>query len=482
LNKTLNILSGFDESLNLRFDKFINSEFFECQNYIKNFYYELIKFKNKNELLTSDKKLIFNNLYPGIKYKDTTFRKLSSELLKHIKKFLSYLEYENELYTSKINFSKQLKKRGFNEYALLELNKTEKEITNDVYSIKNLYNDFTIAMEEMTTPLKSIQFDELKHINKVEKKLITYTFIEFLDFYSHLLHQSKYIHKQTHNYYLLKPVLDFLKKHKNYIDNPYVILFYYKILIYTDQENISNYNNLKNLYFELLNRLNKTTINNIFAVLHSYINEKILEGDKKFLKDKGELFSNVLFQNNISLNINFVLIFLSVETFLQLKDFNKAEKIIEKFSASLPVNLKKDSINLCNAAIHFYKNEFGKTLELLSRIRSNEYFFNMKIKDFQLLIYIQTKSWENALSLIKTYKVFLKKNSKLADSYKLPPLNFCKACEYLIKMEVQYNSNLELKFVKLIKNNKYIAYKWWLEKKFKELNNNDKKNNKFIRK
>ncbi|HRE40292.1 MAG TPA: hypothetical protein PLG90_03085 [Ignavibacteria bacterium] len=477
MSKAIEILDKLNKTEIFRFEKFINSEYFEIQNYVRKFYFEFKKFLSIKKLTQNDKIEIYKKLYPTAKYNDITFRKLTSELLKLLKLFLAIQEFGNDKYGKKINYIRQLKKLNLNDLALREIKKLEYELSNDIYSIKNLHSDYSLALEEMITPIKSSQFDELKFINKVENKLLSYSISEFLDFYSHLLHQSKYIHKKTHRYLFLEYIMDFLKKNIDQV-NEYSILYYKKILLYLEPENISNYKELKTLFYKNLHKLNRTSVNNMFAVLHSYINDRILSGDKKYLKDKSELFAKVFFENNSPEKINFVILFIAVETYLQLRDFEKAKNLIDKWGLLLPESLQTDTVKLCNAALFFYNNKFGESLEALSKIKNNDYFFNMKIKDFRLMIFIENKDYENAIYLINTYRTFLTKESALSDLYKLPPLNFCKGCLYLISLEAKFNANIEFKFIKLLNNNKLIAYKWWLENKFNKLKKYDTKNNK----
>src|SRR5258708_7115628 len=98
-NILISLLSGLSEAELARFGEFLQSPYFNKTQYISNFYKEFKAqlFPAGNGEKTSagrignNRKEIFAKLYPGKKYNDSTFRKISSNLLKFLENFL-YIE------------------------------------------------------------------------------------------------------------------------------------------------------------------------------------------------------------------------------------------------------------------------------------------------------------------------------------------------------------------------------------------------------
>ena len=92
----------------------------------------------------------------------------------------------------------------------------------------------------------------------------------------------------------------------------------------------------------------------------------------------------------------------------------------------------------------------------------------MDIKSWTLKNYYELEYFEQAFSLIDSYKHFLTKNKSLSDHFRERHMNFLKFSEELFKIKSRINVKPDAGIKKHLDNTVNIVHKEWLSEKISE--------------
>ncbi|HQY20177.1 MAG TPA: hypothetical protein PLX80_04950, partial [Ignavibacteria bacterium] len=103
-NNLTELLRTFSVNETKEFREFLNSSYFNKRQAVNNLYDIIIKFHPEFDNESLSKQIIFEKLFPGKKYNDTSLRVLTHYLTDLAQKYLGYKRFEK----NKLEFKIQL--------------------------------------------------------------------------------------------------------------------------------------------------------------------------------------------------------------------------------------------------------------------------------------------------------------------------------------------------------------------------------------
>ena len=123
------------------------------------------------------------------------------------------------------------------------------------------------------------------------------------------------------------------------------------------------------------------------------------------------------------------------------------------------------------ALLNFEMRDYGKALEFLVKVRTEDFSYRLDIKLLQLKIYYEMNETESLLSLIDSYRHLLGKAKQLSDMFKNFHMNFIRYSEKLIRIRERGETD-ELENLKQeVLGPNVPTGKPWLLEKIEELTN-----------
>jgi len=117
------------------------------------------------------------------------------------------------------------------------------------------------------------------------------------------------------------------------------------------------------------------------------------------------------------------------------------------------------------ALLSFEMNDFEKALEFTGKVNYELFVFKYDIKLLLLKIFYEKNCYEEALSLIDSFKHFLSGNKTVSEYYRNNYMLFLKYYKELLNMKI-YNSTEDLELLKnKINSEKNLISKTWLLEK-----------------
>jgi len=462
-----------------QFRDFLRSPYHNSNKNVVKLFEEIKKFnpdfngEKAKKLLTKEK--IFKKLYPGKKYNDIVIRILFSDLIKLSEEFLTI---------------QSLRNNPFDEYGLLLRELNGKGIDNlykrtfkEAYSSINEYEDLRTKYQK----LFEYEMNYIDHhLQRSKQQLITENVLtrsEYLVCFF-ILELAGNINDLVINEKTFNARFDFnmayefinrfdfegfLKRMKEAGSLHYTImLIYINMIAATMKEDDESYYEFKTSVFENYDKLSRHEAYNLLNNLETCCLIRRKYNPHKYEMENYQVYKLMLSKNNYSYYgddmgfqrfKNILVNFTNLNKIAEVENF--VNIYINKVSPAIKDNLHKYSL----ALIEFSKRNFTNSLQIIQKIKFDHFILKYDVKNLTLRNYYELKYFENAYSLIDTYKHFLLKNKSVSEFFRERYLNFTRFLIALIKCSNK-KSGFEIEKLKneILNTQNVVSGAWILEK------------------
>ncbi len=467
------------------FEKFLISPYFKLGRDLMPLFRVIIRFHPDFQSEEFTEKNIFKEIYPGTEFgnkksKDI-LKTLSSSLLKMAEEFMVI---------SNLNRNRVLKNRIMLEELLdrdlVKYYEKYRETAEEELNFKDEISGQIILekyfLEAINTRYLSVKLDHLNYLKKAFKsgEYLTDYFIINLLRVAKLKSFSEIgsnIKSEGNITDLLLAELNMEEILKAYKDSPHYVFIgfhYFSYLCLINKCDTNYYSRAKEIFYtnkSKLSRLEKfffysdlLNIQNIgyqfvkFTASRTEIYELLVscieDGAYKFYE---ESYMQPGFYRNFILSA------------IYFKEFDMANKFIEKYSEELNPVYRKNMKYYSKAMISFGKADYEEALVNISKVKYDLVNFKVDVKMLSLKIYFELKLTEQAYSMADTFKHNLKTYKDIPKELNVSYFNFIK---YYIKLLNLINTadKEEAMYLKNeVEKERLIAQKNWLIEKFTAL-------------
>lgn len=477
-SKAILLLKTFSKEEIKRFSDFLLSPYFNTNSRVARLYDELKKHQPDFTGRTIEKKSLYKKLFPGKDYNEQVMKNLISELLRLEKEFLSIEHFNADTFNKSLGLLSQLSSRPVDplydkEIELFE----EKARTNETISVMLQYLLFQMEEINFTHNInRNRQSEVTDNIVKAGENLVIFFLKNILR-----LSVNVNINKFSFNTQVpvnladkllenlnIQSVLDYMDEHK--IGGAvHLKLLYYAMICNLRIDDDESYKIYKKLLYENMDSLKRDEAHIILHFLESICAQKINSGRVEFYKDLFETYELELAKNLITAKEDTPLTIMKFRniylTAMRAGKFEWAEKFINKYKNELHEENKKNIVELALAQLNFEKGGYGKTLEHLHKIKTDQIFFKIDVKVLNLMAFYELGHYESALSLIESFKRMLTSNTSLTKQYSQKNIAFANSVSSLIKTKSSYDEISAQMLKEKILNTEVIGNKGWLVKK-----------------
>ena len=474
------IIKTFSAAELKQFRDFLHSPFHNTNKNVIRLYEYLRKFspdfnrEKSRKLLTKEK--IFKKIFPGKKYNDIVLRILLSDLIKLSEEFLTY---------------QGLKNNTFDEYKLLMQELNIKGIDN-LY--KRIYKEaYNLVLDHDDIRTKYLKLFEYEmnfidfHLQRNKQQLITGNVMarsEYLICFF-ILELAGNIHDLVINEQTFNARFDFnlayefinrfdfdtlLRKMKVVGFKHYttIVIYINMIRALLNENDDQCYDDFKKTVFEYYDNFSKHEAYNLLTDLETCCLNRRKYDHRKYELEMYSVYQLMLSKNNYSYygeDMGLQRYKNILVNFINLRKFEEVEKFVNTYISKVSPEIKDNLYLYSIALVEFSKKNFTNALQLIQKIKYDYFTLKYDVKNLTLRIYYELKYFENAYSLIDTYKHFLIKNKVVSDFFRERYLNFINFMNALIKYNAG-NSNYIVEKLKddLLKTNNVVSRDWLLEK------------------
>lgn len=488
-HQLIELLKTLTEKEMMKLYKFLNSPYFNNSKRIITLFQILKKYYPEFENRNFTRENLFKSIYGKSQYNDSTFRNLMSDLLQLTLEFLklegiSKKEIESSFYVTQELFSRgtiDLLKTKLNsiDKILIDTNNHDSEyflnkcraetdhfyvnlLTNNVLKKQLVVAESEKLINGLVALLNYFILESIKHNDNLFNYSRTYNiksninkvnqFLEIINFENLIEYLKENSHSEIQ---IVELYFNLLKATTNFEDEKYY--FRLKESVFRS----SKYLGLNDNNF-LHSRLIDYCIKKINAGVYSSfdLNEEIFELYQIYVKNGFyETDSNSYLPFDAYRNV-----LMNCITTRKLKEM---EEFINNFSKKLlPKHI--DSIaSYSHALLHFEKKNFSKAMTYLNKIKFDQFVLKIDMKNLQLKLAYESEHYESAISIIDTYKHFLKNNTLLSENRIKMHNNFLNFTSKLIQYKFGSNKVYIPLLMDSLEKSKDVFDKNWLIEKTK---------------
>lgn len=451
------------------FEKYLDSPFFNSNETIKLLFSIVERCHPEYNQAQLEREHLFKKLYPKENFDDKKIRYALSDLTKLLEDYLLLLEFKKETILNKHFLLKSYSERNIEKYFLQTLEETTEWQQRSPYRNTDFYYHQYLLEENayLFTSKKQNRAIDSSLQNMVDNLDLFYI-AKSLRYYCEILNRK--------NILLVDYDLRFLGEIINHLNNRVfdhvpVIIIYYKILqTLINSQDEQHYHDLISLLEKHELHFPKAEIHDMYAFALNYCIKKINSGNIEYMKVLLELYKKLL-ENGLLFEGERLpqWYYKNIATLaVRLEDFEWAKKFIYDYKSKLASAHQENDFTFALATLNFSMKEYRKTLSLLINVEYTDVFYHLDSKSLLLRTYFELQDWEPMLSLITTFKMYLKRNKLISSNYGQTYLNFINVVNKLAQHKMGKNIDLE-ELRNGIESTKQIANIVWLQKKVAEL-------------
>lgn len=486
----LEILNSFNTKELKEFKKFLQSPYLNSNKKLFHLYIEIRKYLRKAGSTQITNEFLYNNLYPGRKYNDSTIRNLYADLIEASENYLMYAEFKNSakgmmgfgltplrLKNQKILFSKRIKSLE----KMISNNPIDSNYFMDKFSIENEKLNFNITFEK--TLKKQVIQKRIKQIDDSSVYLSVYFLIEIISRYVKIYIENEKFSLNTPAKFTSRLVKNF--------NFPRII---------TSLKNDDTCSSIANIYISLFNMLQniektwfykeyRKTVKKNSPVLSRYekgfhnsmlINYCIKKINDEYtgynfradlLEHYSELLENRYYRNELLNYLPSDLFRTILITSLNSSGFEWAKSFINTYINDVHEKERDNLFNHAYFLYYGYTGEYQKALDFMHKINLDKLIYKYDEHALKVKIYYEMGVIEPGLYSIRTFKAFLKNNPIVYGSRQRKYYNFLLYSEKLFHQKIGIKkTDLDFLYDK-IKKDRSVSNKQWLLTKIRDLLN-----------
>ena len=461
--KVIEILKTFSEKETKQFDSFLLSPYFNESRKLRTLYSALLDYYPDFDPDVMCEEKLSLKINPDLPYNKSTMKTLFFDLANCAEEFLKISNFR----TKSIKADDYLREEYFKRklYKLVDQN-TEKAIkqlnTEKDYTFEYFLNRFHVLTDMHNSLRTSKQHsnqdyikDSIKLLNErakyllyltIQELLIQNNLVNTLNLNFNISDEENFIYK-LFNKINIEEIVEFVISDMD--DKTSLVIFQLLLANFralADFENEDHYHEFKKLLINNIHLLKKEDINTYFIMLIKYCHMKPVDNKSGF-DFKKELFSiykyilaNKYYMMGIHDYFPIQLYRLVLKLGLDLKKFKWTLEFIKKYNPMLNSDCRLNMYNYSLAEYYFQKKRFDEALRYFHKIELNHFILRVDLKNLMLKTYYELDLFENALSLIDSYKHFLSNTEVLSDIEKRKCKYFILAVQNMIKYKTSIKS------------------------------------------
>lgn len=381
-----------------------------------------------------EKQIAFKNIF---KKEAFNYRKITdalSDLYLILKEFLLWQVIRSDGFKRDHTFAGILKHRGLHNEFFNETEKAKKKITDRkkmgswdyLYLLQLNYDAFyNVKSNKLNSGIDSLN-SSMINLDKLFLLMKLKIGAE-MKAREHILNENNEI-------FLLEEILNLAGNEQ--FNQEILIQIYCALLEMIRSKDVQSFKKFKNQFISNLHRIDDVETQIILLYLINFSAQKIREGNSKFYEEAFELYqlgleTGSLFEKGNFTPTRFINI---VDIACKLEKYNWAEQFIREREMLLPVDSKKDTVNMSLARIAFTRKEFGLTINILSKTIFKDIQFSNRAKALIIRSYYELGEEINLiLDFGLAFEKSLRRNKTLNPNVKNGYFNLIKMIRHLVK-------------------------------------------------
>jgi hypothetical protein len=478
----LTLLKSFSKKEMYRLHNFLSSPYFNSNKGALILFDEMRKRYPKFSSRKLESEYLYKLIFKDLPYKDVTMRNLYFRLGEMIEKFLKVENtLHNDLYLN-TRLLNEYNKRRQNKLFIKFLNDLEKKMRNKEEMGNDYFHAKFLVEAEKYNAQRIYNFKtkraNIRHkINCIDNSAVYLTINYIREMLSFYLNQSIILGKYnlSGNNTLVSGIIKYQnikeinKLFRDRIEHYFVLELYFGLWqCFYKFNDVKYYYEYKSLINKFARKLGTDEISFHYSKLITYCiyKQRIHSHSETFIKELLGVYDEFLKKDYYkNKKIDYIphelyrnILLLAIEN----GELKYAKEFIEKYSRKVEPQLRDKMYNFGSAYYLYYSGQFSKSLECLSDIVSENFYFRYDARHLQIANNIGLGNYSVIEKLVHEYMVSVDISDMMSDELKEKHYNYLNTVRKLVNF-IYGNNKIDPGFIKarILKNDK-IAKKQWL--------------------
>ncbi len=424
-SKLVALLRTFRVSELRRFEDFLESPYFNRSEGLLELFRVLKKTAPDFSAEKLDRYEVWDIAHPG---KPATEQDIATEmnaLLRQAEAFLGFEQYQNHESLRELHVLEAFERRPLEKNFRLQLKrihqKLDKETTQTEDHFWRRYQAAGIEVREMLN----------RQVRTYDANL--QEMVDYLDdFYliSRLRLTCEVINRQSilsgkYDTRLTGGLLTYLHNY-DHEKVPTMAAYYMVLRLLIGEAGADSFERLSQLLIHNATAFGDEAWRELFSYAQNYCIRQVRAGEAAYLEALHKLYRSALETGNILENgILSAWKYKNIASVgLRLSEFDWVEEFINKYKQNLPVDFRENAYSYNLADLHYHRGEYDKALRNLLRVEFTDVFYSLDTRKMMLMIYFEQGDTEPMLSLITSFRSFLRRNQLISEGNRAAYTNF----------------------------------------------------------
>ncbi len=443
-SKLIELLKTFSTKELREFNEFVVSPFFNKNAELVRFYEHLRSLAPAFAASKVTREAIFLALYPKDKYNDKQLNYLNNFLLKLAEQFIAYTRFKDNELTERYHLLEAYNQRNLDKHYQFIYNQTNKLLdewpnrNHEFYQLQYLLADIS---NRYFLKQQIRRYDD--RLQLAGDYLDQYYVVTKLKYCCEMLDRKMSIAAEYEVRFA--NVISKLVDDNAVLATPSIAIYHTILNMLLDMGNAEWFKKLVALTEEHKAYFPMEELKDLYSYAINYCIRRVNQGAPEFLE---ELFKQYL----KSLDAGTLMDggFLSPWAYknligvgLRLKKFDWTEDFIKDYNEKLSPEFRANALHYNLAELRYYQKNYDKALVHLNQVEFSDIYYNLDTKKMMLKIYYELDEIDALLSLLASFKMFLRRTKLISASNKVAYLNFVQALTLLSRKEKRVQPTLQ---------------------------------------
>jgi len=468
--KIIKFLKSLNQYEIKQFKDFVHSPSFNKNKNVTRLFDELKKSypKFKSDKLTEE--IIYKKIFPTEKFDYFKLKNIISDLFGLAKEFLSYTRFKKDHNAKNKYLLEELRIRNLDNifeqtYKAAVKQNEDTKIKDQIY----IYHKLNLTEELISFNAPKKPNENIHWQQEMLNIFIQYSLIKFLKFYDIMLHEERQ-NNYKYDMGMFEEVMKYIENNK-IDDNPTLLVYYNIILLEKDRKDKYFYE-LKSLKEKYKKELSASDRYMIFLHMNGHCAHMFNACSRTdFFREQFDLMKENTEDETRRLGKILYPDFLNeVKIGVRVNEFKWVEDYIKRFSEKLEEE-KESTLNFCYGFINYKKGNLDEALKLFSKTYFSIFIIKVQVKILQLQIYFEKEYFDQAISMIDTFRHYLKREKTIKENLRESFYEFLRLTNDLIRLRTNYYGSETDFYKEKLKNeirnmkNNQFGIKLWLNEK-----------------
>jgi hypothetical protein len=418
-----------------------------------------------------NKKVVWEKLYPGQKFKDIKLRRLSSDLTQLAFQFMYNESLKEEPQHQQIRLMDLMNQKKLDKHFRGLRRQFEKEM--EALPWQNApFHFYHFRAEEVRQAFlegPGLPFEDLSSLEQADFHLDCYYFSKKLKHYCDALGYESFLSLKAE----LSQADDLLDRIQQgpYLKVPAIKAYHLVATMLLKPEEEEHFFRLQDFLKNHAALFPPKELKTLYIHLNNYcIIKKINAGQGEFFN---HLFANyqLMLAHGLMLDEDQMAAqdYKNIITVgLQVKAYEWVEKFIQEYTNKLPATKQENALTYNLAKVYFAQRKYDQVIEQLREVAHSNHIYALGGKQILLKTYYETDEFLPLDSLIQSFRAYLRRNRVISKDVRNQYLNFLRFLKKLSYLAPHHKEKME-KLRKDIQDCDSVAQRSWLLEKINEL-------------